>query len=105
MACGYGVLDAHDGAHYEGQWVSDLPDGYGIFRDDTGHYEGMWKAGEFHGVGVHRDLHGMFVGCFVDGERDGEGVNVFGDGTVYIGSFRNDDFDGFGMFFLTIGVL
>ena len=88
-----------EGEVYRGEWKDDKPHGHGILEDGKVRYEGGWKEGKFEGWGVQKDEHGMFMGGFVGGMKQGEGVAVFGDGTIYVGAFWEDDFEGVGKFF------
>ena len=39
-----------NGAIYDGEWVGDMKDGYGILRwPENGKYEGDWKYDKAHG--------------------------------------------------------
>ena len=55
---------------YEGDWVSDMRQGYGVRRYHSGNvYEGEWMANNRHGQGIMRwvDLDQSYNGQWVNG--------------------------------------
>ena len=70
-----GVYTHANGATYNGHWVDDKQDGYGIETwPDGAKYEGFYKEGKKHGKGK---------------------LN-FADGSVYNGEFNNNEISGRG---------
>jgi hypothetical protein len=55
---GQGVIVFASGAYFEGNFVDDRPNGYGLYVDDDGrHYNGLWKNGCFS-QGAHQAVLG-----------------------------------------------
>lgn len=49
---GEGVLTRSDGRRYEGSFVNDKPDGFGVqIWSDGAIHAGPWKEGKQHGIG------------------------------------------------------
>ena len=60
--------------------------------------EGTRVAGHLQGPGVTELPNGdRFEGAFKDDRKDGRGSYVAADGMSYVGEFRNDQFEGFGV--------
>ena len=48
---GKGRFTYKDGKWYEGEYVNDKKEGYGVYFWDSKTYEGEWKAGKMHSTG------------------------------------------------------
>ena len=109
---GTGKMIYTDGASFDGLWVDDKPrDGVRADRASTGvlfpeTYIGKLDPdGNRDGFGVvkyataHPDaLRDVFKGQFVRGVMQGHGTWNFFEGHWYCGSFKNDHFEGEGVF-------
>ncbi|CAG5116288.1 unnamed protein product [Candidula unifasciata] len=77
---------------YIGEWLNNLPQGYGV-QDDVlkgEKYMGMWVHGHRQGSGVLVTLDGMyFEGNFLQSKLVGFGLMVSDDNTLYEGSFTD----------------
>jgi hypothetical protein len=75
------------GSVYDGDWLNDKEEGYGVLIQQHGKYEGMWKNGQQHGQGINLFL--FFVYFFL-------GIETSDDGTYYKGTFKDGMKDGKG---------
>lgn len=64
------------------------------------YYVGEWRTGKQHGKGVLMTSTGIyFEGYFNSGVAECEdGLMVFPDGSTYRGQFKNNAFNGYGIF-------
>ena len=91
---GDGIEFYDTGHYYEGSFVKNLRHGRGKLYDNTGFpkYEGQWKNGKRNGFGTEK-IKGyrgyVFVGTFSEGVKEGKGEEVFSNGDVYIGWYKN----------------
>jgi hypothetical protein len=78
-----------DGNFYEGEFVCGKACGYGrCMANDDFMYEGYWKADFYHGKGKLVYSSGVYKeGDFVLGKLTGKGIQMWADGTKYIGEF------------------
>ena len=60
---------------YEGEFLADMPDGYGVEKNADGN---------------------KYEGYFAKGKKGPNGTMHFGDGNVYEGDFKDDMLDGQG---------
>jgi hypothetical protein len=118
---GYGIAYNSDGSVYEGAWRRHKYDGHGrLVLGKEYMYEGEFVDGMFHGTGtckmlgflrkgewvgglahgagyeVHADLY-TYEGNYDNGAKSGKGTLEFKDGGAYVGEFKNNLFDGFGV--------
>jgi hypothetical protein len=118
---GYGLAYNSDGSVYEGAWKRDKYNGYGrLVLGKEYMYEGDFVEGMFHGTGtckmlgflrrgewvgglahgsgyeVHTDLY-TYQGNYDNGAKSGKGTLEFKDGGAYVGEFKQNVFDGFGV--------
>ena len=65
---GHGKYTWADGTTYEGEWINNQVNGYGIYREKGGagkRYYGQWRKGDMHGFGVEIKKDGrVYVGFF-----------------------------------------
>ena len=101
---GNGTLVWKDGQTYNGGFNHNIRQGYGILKTEDGEeYVGSWKKNKKQGFGVltfsKSDVFGRitYVGNFEDNVRNGNGTLILKNGKNYIGEFKNDTFDGFGV--------
>ncbi|KAL6008525.1 hypothetical protein ACLOJK_034037 [Asimina triloba] len=97
---GYGVETWARGSRYRGQYRKGLRHGYGIYRFYTGDaYAGEWSNGQSHGSGVHTCEDGSrYVGEFKWGVKHGLGHYHFRNGDTYFGEYFADKMHGFGVY-------
>jgi antitoxin component YwqK of YwqJK toxin-antitoxin module len=101
---GAGVsYDAGSGAKvYEGAWVKNLKDGFGIkyWPNGNKNYEGQWKQDRFNGKGILYDkISGLkkISGEFVDGVLHGQGKEYEKGIVKFVGGFLDEIRQGFGV--------
>ncbi len=72
MMNGYGVYKYASGAMYSGNWKNNKHHGHGVYIMSNGcRYEGEWEDHRFHGPGTFADLDGVqWKGEFVHGSYD-----------------------------------
>ncbi|XP_047321283.1 uncharacterized protein LOC124925348 [Impatiens glandulifera] len=97
---GYGVETWARGSRYRGQYRQGLRNGFGVYRFYTGDvYAGEWSNGQSHGCGVHTCEDGSrYVGEFKFGVKHGLGHYHFRNGDVYAGEYFGDKMHGFGVY-------
>ncbi|XP_058086746.1 uncharacterized protein LOC131233914 [Magnolia sinica] len=97
---GYGVETWARGSRYRGQYQRGMRHGFGIYRFYTGDvYAGEWSNGQSHGCGVHTCEDGSrYVGEFKWGVKHGLGHYHFRNGDTYFGEYFADKMHGFGVY-------
>ncbi|GAA0164733.1 kinase [Lithospermum erythrorhizon] len=87
---GSGVYYYHMSGRYEGDWVDEKYDGYGIETWAKGsRYRGQYRKGLRHGVGVYRSYAGdVYAGEWCSGQCHGCGSHTCADGSSYVGEFK-----------------
>lgn len=87
---GSGVYYYHMSGRYEGDWIDEKYDGYGVETWAKGsRYRGQYRQGLRHGVGVYRFYTGdVYAGEWSNGQCHGCGVHTCEDGSRYIGEFK-----------------
>ncbi|GMN30861.1 hypothetical protein TIFTF001_002994 [Ficus carica] len=97
---GYGVETWARGSRYRGQYRRGLRHGIGVYRFYTGDvYAGEWSSGQCHGCGVHTCEDGSkYVGEFNFGVKHGLGHYHFRNGDTYVGEYFADKMHGFGVY-------
>ena len=104
--CGQGKIMYPDNERYEGGVRNDEPHGYGSLYDNVDEciYRGEWSYGKQHGKGesFNPENGSSYKGDFKNSQEHGQGVYIFPpedeneDRIQYIGSFKNDNFNGYG---------
>lgn len=97
---GYGVETWAKGSRYRGQYRQGLRHGFGVYRFYTGDvYAGEWCNGQSHGCGTHTcDDGSRYVGNFKWGVKHGLGNYHFRNGDTYAGEYFADKMHGFGVY-------
>ncbi|KAL6985864.1 hypothetical protein U1Q18_019237 [Sarracenia purpurea var. burkii] len=97
---GYGVETWAKGSRYRGQYQQGLRHGFGVYRFYTGDvYAGEWCNGQCHGCGVYTCENGsQFVGEFKWGVKHGLGRYHFRNKDKYAGEYFADKMHGFGVY-------
>ncbi|XP_059657687.1 uncharacterized protein LOC132304144 [Cornus florida] len=87
---GSGVYYYHMSGRYEGDWVDERYDGYGVETWAKGsRYRGQYRQGLRHGAGVYRFYFGdVYAGEWCNGQCHGRGVHTCRDGSCYVGEFK-----------------
>jgi hypothetical protein len=66
---GYGIYHYSNGDIYDGEWKDNQHNGFGkYFFTDGSHYEGEWKDHRMHGTGKFFDINGI---CWTGEFREG----------------------------------
>ena len=101
---GYGIEKYSDGSVYEGEFKSDLKEGKGklIIKNkdkDIIEYIGQFKSNKINGKGIINWANGkQYYGEINNNEISGYGILKEGK-TKYIGYFKNDKKNGYGCIF------
>ncbi|KAG1359234.1 putative phosphatidylinositol 4-phosphate 5-kinase 5 [Cocos nucifera] len=87
---GSGVYHYRMSGKYEGDWVDEKYDGYGVETWSRGsRYMGQYRQGLRHGFGVYRFYTGdVYAGEWFNGQSHGYGVHTCEDGSRYVGEFK-----------------
>ncbi|XP_059443885.1 uncharacterized protein LOC132175836 isoform X2 [Corylus avellana] len=87
---GSGVYYYHINGRYEGDWIDEKYDGYGIETWAKGsRYRGQYRQGLRHGIGLYRFYTGdVYAGEWSNGQCHGRGVHTCEDGSQYVGEFK-----------------
>ncbi|XP_035268050.1 ankyrin repeat and MYND domain-containing protein 1 [Anguilla anguilla] len=82
-----------DGSRYEGEIVSGLKQGEGVFTWENGElYEGSFYKDYRHGIGTYTWPEGSrFHGKFYRNRKEGYGIQHFPDGTTFQGLYHADE--------------
>lgn len=97
---GSGVYYYHMSGRYEGDWVDEKYDGYGVETWARGsRYRGQYRQGLRHGIGVYRFYTGdVYVGEWSNGQCHGCGIHTCEDGSRFVGEFKWGVKHGFGQY-------
>ncbi|XP_038682921.1 uncharacterized protein LOC119983323 isoform X2 [Tripterygium wilfordii] len=101
---GYGVETWARGSRYRGQYRQGFRLGYGVYRFYTGDlYAGEWSNGQSHGCGVHTCEDGSrngdtFAGEYFADKMHGFGIYRFAYGHRYEGAWHEGRRQGLGMY-------
>ncbi|KAI3706378.1 hypothetical protein L6452_24072 [Arctium lappa] len=100
---GSGVYYYNMNGRYEGDWVDQKYDGYGVETSAKGsRYRGQYRQGLRHGYGVYRFYTGdMYAGEWIKGQCHGNGVHTCEDGSKYFGEFKGGVKHGSGHYYFT----
>ncbi|KAG5494580.1 hypothetical protein JIQ42_02192 [Leishmania sp. Namibia] len=97
-------------ATYEGQWKSDVFDGFGEHIQSNFKYRGEFRSGRREGNGTlflrdnkESPYRRVYEGEWLGGQRDGRGTQWGSDGEVYEGDFASDERHGLGKLYLANG--
>ncbi|XP_048229888.1 uncharacterized protein LOC8276061 isoform X2 [Ricinus communis] len=95
---GSGVYYYYMSGRYEGDWIDDKYDGYGVETWAKGsRYRGQYRQGLRHGIGVYRFYAGdVYAGEWSNGQCHGSGIHTCEDGSRYVGEFKWGVKHGFG---------
>ena len=97
VRCGFGRLSWPDNSQFEGFWYNGQAIGLGVFKTEKNEvFEGMWQEDKGTGMCVFRKTNSS-------DKQSGEGIEVWSDGSYYIGVFSEGIKDGSGFYFWTDG--
>ena len=99
---GYGRMYYKNGSKFEGEYVNDKINGFGIYINSQGRvvYEGYWKNGKRDGIGIYYCEDGAsYKGEWKDNIKQGIGIYAFNDDSKYMGDFQNDIREGYGIIY------
>ena len=115
-------FDFPSNSKYVGEYIENIPNGYGIYVhdnlkmegyfeknyinnigieiwDDDYYYQGNFKKNEKNGIGLYRWPDGtIFSGEWKDNKINGCGIMRFSNDNLYEGEFKNGVINGFGIF-------
>ena len=91
---GNGTFQFVSGEYYEGSWVNDQIEGFGVIsHPDAGQYEGEFSESQKTGIGTFTWVNGdQYVGSWENDTLTGNGVYIFADGSVLDGTFEANQF-------------
>lgn len=97
---GFGVYQHNDGCKYIGNWKNNLQNGKGkMLWNNNEQYEGDFLKGKMNGKGRFEFMDGsVYDGDFVNDEIIGKGIKTWGDKRIYQGGFKNGKLEGEGEF-------
>ena len=85
---------------YSGEYLNGKREGYGIINIKVGTYEGQMKNDNMNGIGSFSFIDKrQYRGEFLNNKLEGYGILTWPDGKVFIGCFKNDLINGFGVFY------
>jgi len=95
---GKGIMFYNNGRVYEGDFISNAPDGAGIETYDNGdRYVGKFSKGFKNGRGVYYYKFGdKYEGNFAENKPNGIGTLTMAKGAKYVGSFHHGKCNGKG---------
>ena len=116
--CGYGKLIWPDESTFEGYWINGQACGIGVFcgpPDKRQVFEGYWQQDKATGLCVFRqsnviEYYGREDGADPEAsqmstmdKQHGEGIEVWSDGSYYLGNFEDGMKQGWGIYFWADG--
>jgi len=89
---GQGKLLLPDGKEYNGSFLRDFPEGFGVVKVQGTEYRGEIRQGFRHGKGTFTARDGSrYIGQWKLGKRHGRGIAYDGNGTItFKGLWQND---------------
>ena len=83
---------------YYGNYIENLPNGYGIYIHENYKSEGEFIKNYLNGIGIefYTDDY-YYQGEFKKNLKDGIGLYRWPDGTIYTGEWKNNSMTGFGI--------
>lgn len=98
---GYGKISYSTGYEYTGEFVNGLKQGYGNFfkeGKDTSKYEGQYLNDKRSGFGKLINKYGVYIGEFKNDDFDGHIVSKYNDGDSFEGEYSNGKREGKGVY-------
>lgn len=100
---GWGRALFCNASYYEGNWVNDKREGFGVEIKPSGSYKiGMWKDNKLWGKAKYVNRNGCaYDGDWENGKKHGSGTEIYVDSedkSNYQGDFKNDKKDGYGIY-------
>jgi len=96
---GFGkFLDFPNKTKYVGEYIENIPNGYGIFVHDNLKIEGIFEKNFINGIGIELWLDDYYYqGNFKKNEKNGIGLYRWPDGTLFLGEWKNNKINGHGI--------
>ena len=90
--------DNASNSNYHGFYKNNIPNGFGIFFNNTKTLQGYWERENLNGLGleVWKD-DTYYQGEFLNSKKNGIGLYRWSDGTIYQGEFVNNQMCGHGL--------
>ena len=87
-----------DNSTYIGEYMNNIPDGYGIYSRQGLKIEGNnWKKNYINNIGIAiLDEEEIYEGEFRDSLKEGIGTYRWEDGASYMGYFKDNQINGYG---------
>ena len=81
---------------FEGEFENGFPKGYGRYSilNKENFYEGIWDKEILIGIEIWKDGT-IYMGDFQNNKKNGVGMYRWPDGTIYYGEWKNDNMEGF----------
>lgn len=100
---GWGRAQFCNASYFEGTWVNDDREGFGVEIKPSGSYKiGNWVNGKLNGYAKYVARNGCaYEGSWNDGKKEGKGAEIYIDSTgkhTYKGDFKNDKKNGKGIY-------
>lgn len=90
--------DSSSGGIFTGEYRNNVPDGYGIYKQDGCAQEGYWKSNLLNDIGVeYSEDDTYYQGEISNCVKEGVGLFRWSDGTVYKGEFQDNAMMGYGI--------
>lgn len=95
---GRGLYTWRNGERYGGEYREGLRHGQGIMNFLKARYEGSWLNDQMEGWGIYWNEGNRYEGNFKNGKQSGYGTMHFSNGDMYRGSWEADNMTGRGMY-------
>jgi hypothetical protein len=90
-----GIYHLSNGAIYEGGFKNDKIEGYGKFIwTDNKSYEGEWIDNCLNGFGIFIKTGKIYIGYFVNDKKHGLGIYCYPNHRILIGKFFENEMEG-----------
>jgi len=88
-----------DNSTYIGEYINNIPNGYGIYSRQGLKLEGMnWNKNYINNIGIALwDEGDIYEGEFKNNLKEGIGTYRWDDGASYMGNFQNNQINGYGI--------
>ena len=95
---GYGKMEYKKEGLYNGEFKNGERSGHGKMEYGNRTYEGEWENDMKHGLGkmIYKPSGASYTGNFKNDMFDGEGIYKFSNGAFHIGNMKEDAFKGQG---------
>lgn len=99
------LIDSSENIIFEGDWKGKMPNGIGIYNEQTFSYKGEFKDGYRHGKGylLSNNQTYFYQGDWEEDKQNGQGEEIIKDVLSYKGNFINGEKNGVGAIALSNG--